>query len=93
MQGLKSASPPQKPLPRNWARWLHWPLVWDGEGTIDVAEEKRLTDLLLTTPRLANDVLNCEDEIEEIAKGFVDYNSALFIGRNTMWPLALEGAA
>ena len=62
------------------------------KGTIDVAEEKRLTDLLLTTPRLANDVLNCEGEIEEIAKGFVDYNSALFIGRNTMWPLALEGA-
>jgi glucosamine--fructose-6-phosphate aminotransferase (isomerizing) len=62
------------------------------KGTIDEAEEKRLTDLLLTTPRLANDVLNCEDEIEEIAKSFVDYNSALFIGRNTMWPLALEGA-
>ena len=62
------------------------------KGTIDEAKEKRLTDLLLTTPRLANDVLNCEDEIEEVAKGFVDYNSALFIGRNTMWPLALEGA-
>ena len=62
------------------------------KGTIDAAEEARLTDLLLTTPRLANDVLNCEDEIEEIAKGFADYNSALFIGRNTMWPLALEGA-
>jgi glucosamine--fructose-6-phosphate aminotransferase (isomerizing) len=62
------------------------------KGTIDEAEEKRLTGLLLTTPRLANDVLNCEDEIEEIAKGFADYNSALFIGRNTMWPLALEGA-
>ena len=62
------------------------------KDTIDTAEEARLTGLLLTTPRLANDVLNCEDEIEEIAKGFVDYNSALFIGRNTMWPLALEGA-
>lgn len=62
------------------------------KGTIDEAEEKRLTDLLLTTPRLANGVLDCEDEIEEIARGFVDYNSALFIGRNTMWPLALEGA-
>ena len=62
------------------------------KGTIDEAEEKRLTDLLLTTPRLANEVLNCEDDIEEIAKSFVDYSSALFIGRNTMWPLALEGA-
>mgnify|MGYP001159641135 FL=1 len=62
------------------------------KDTIDAAEEARLTDLLLTTPRLANDVLNCEDQIEEIAKTFVDYSSALFIGRNTMWPLALEGA-
>ena len=62
------------------------------KGTIDEAEEARLSDLLLTTPRLANDVLACEDQIEEIAKGFVDYTSALFIGRNTMWPLALEGA-
>lgn len=60
--------------------------------TIDAAEGARLTDLLLTTPRLANDVLGCEDQIEDIARGFVDYTSALFIGRNTMWPLALEGA-
>ena len=60
--------------------------------TIDKAEEERLTDLLMTTPRLANDVLNREQQIEEIAKGFVDYSSALFIGRATMWPLALEGA-
>lgn len=62
------------------------------KGTIDADEEARLSDLLLTTPRLANDVLAREGQIEEIAKGFTDYSSALFIGRNTMWPLALEGA-
>ena len=62
------------------------------KGTIDAVEEARLADLLLTTPRLANEVLNCEDQIEEIAKGLVDFSSALFIGRSTMWPLALEGA-
>ena len=62
------------------------------KGTIDAAEEARLSDLLLTTPRLANDVLARKGQIEEIAKGFTDYSSALFIGRNTMWPLALEGA-
>ena len=62
------------------------------KGTIDAAEEARLSDLLLTTPRLANDVLARKGQIEEIAKGFMDYSSALFIGRNTMWPLALEGA-
>ena len=62
------------------------------KGTIDAGEEARLSDLLLTTPRLANDVLAREAQIEEIGKGFKDYSSALFIGRNTMWPLALEGA-
>jgi glucosamine--fructose-6-phosphate aminotransferase (isomerizing) len=62
------------------------------KGTIDAGEEARLSDLLLTTPRLANDVLARKGQIEEIAKGFTDYSSALFIGRNTMWPLALEGA-
>ena len=62
------------------------------KGTIDGAEEKRPDRFAADDTALANDVLNCEDEIEEIAKGFVDYNSALFIGRNTMWPLALEGA-
>jgi glucosamine--fructose-6-phosphate aminotransferase (isomerizing) len=60
--------------------------------TISAEEESRLTDLLLSTPRLANDVLACEGQIEEIAKGFTDYTSALFIGRATMYPLALEGA-
>jgi glucosamine--fructose-6-phosphate aminotransferase (isomerizing) len=62
------------------------------KGTIDAGEEARLSDLLLTTPRLANEVLAREAQIEEIGKGFKDYSSALFIGRNTMWPLALEGA-
>ncbi|NCF79026.1 MAG: glutamine--fructose-6-phosphate transaminase (isomerizing) [Alphaproteobacteria bacterium] len=62
------------------------------KGTMDAAEEARLSDLLLTTPRLANEVLAREGQIKEIAKGFTDYSSALFIGRNTMWPLALEGA-
>lgn len=62
------------------------------KNTISAEEESRLTDLLLTTPRLANQVLGCEEQIEEIARGFVDYNTALFIGRSTMWPLALEGA-
>ena len=62
------------------------------KNTITAEEEGRLTDLLLTTPRLANEVLACESQIEDIAKSFTDYTSALFIGRSTMYPLALEGA-
>jgi glucosamine--fructose-6-phosphate aminotransferase (isomerizing) len=61
-------------------------------GTIDAAEEARLCDLLLSTPRLANEVLAKEAHIETIAQGFADTYSALYIGRATMYPLALEGA-
>lgn len=62
------------------------------KDTINADEEARLTDLLLSTPRLANDVLAREGQVEEIAKGFTEYSSALFIGRAAMYPLALEGA-
>jgi len=62
------------------------------KDTISAEEEARLCNLLLSTPRLTNEVLADESHIEEIARGFVDTNSALYIGRATMFPLALEGA-
>jgi glucosamine--fructose-6-phosphate aminotransferase (isomerizing) len=62
------------------------------KDTISAEEEARLCNLLLSTPRLTNEVLAEESHIEEIARGFVDTNSALYIGRATMFPLALEGA-
>ena len=51
-----------------------------------------MVDLLLSAPRLSNSVLDCEDEIEGLAKQISTATSALFIGRATMYPLALEGA-
>ena len=63
------------------------------KGTIDREEEARLTDLLMATPRQANDVLACEEQIEAIAKGFTDYTSALFIGRATHGPAGAGGRA
>ena len=62
------------------------------KNTISEAEEARLCDLLLTTPRLCDEVLQSEPAIEAIARGFVNTHSALFIGRAEMFPLALEGA-
>ena len=59
------------------------------KNTISADDEARLCNLLLTTPRLANEVLAGEAHIEDIARGFVDTNSALYIGRATMFPLAL----
>ena len=62
------------------------------QQTLCADEEARLVDLLLSTPRLSNSVLDCEDEIEGLAKQISTATSALFIGRATMYPLALEGA-
>ncbi len=62
------------------------------QQTLCADKEARLVDLLLSTPRLFNSVLDCEDEIEGLAKQISTATSALFIGRATMYPLALEGA-
>ena len=62
------------------------------QQTLCAGEEARLVDLLLSTPRLSNSVLDCEDEIEVLGKQISTATSALFIGRATMYPLALEGA-
>ncbi|MEC8586036.1 MAG: glutamine--fructose-6-phosphate transaminase (isomerizing) [Pseudomonadota bacterium] len=62
------------------------------QKTLCADKEARLVDLLLSTPRLSNTVLDCEDEIVGLAKQISTATSALFIGRATMYPLALEGA-
>ena len=62
------------------------------QNTLSAADEHHFTDLLLQTPRLANDVLATEPQIAAIASNFGETSSALFMGRATMYPLALEGA-
>ena len=62
------------------------------QQTLCADKEAHLVGLLLSTPRLSNSVLDCEDEIEGLAKQISTATSALFIGRATMYPLALEGA-
>jgi glucosamine--fructose-6-phosphate aminotransferase (isomerizing) len=60
--------------------------------TITAEEEARLCELLLSSPRLCDEVLQSEAQIQEIARSFSDTHSSLFIGRAEMYPLALEGA-
>ncbi len=56
-------------------------------------EEQKLVAALSQTPLIVHDILkHSEAHIQEIAAGFIHYNSALFIGRKTSFPLALEGA-
>ena len=62
------------------------------QQTLCADKEARLVDLLLSTPRLSNSVLDCEDEIEGLAKQISTATIAVCIGRGTLYPLALEGA-
>lgn len=61
-------------------------------GAVLEKEEAKLVDALLATPRQANAVLECEDEIIKIAAQIMTATSALFMGRGHVYPLALEGA-
>lgn len=58
----------------------------------DAALEKELTEQLQHLPALIRDVLHKDDELKEWAKSFVAKQHALFLGRGSLYPIALEGA-
>jgi glucosamine--fructose-6-phosphate aminotransferase (isomerizing) len=55
-------------------------------------DEQNLVRHLRTLPNLVTDVLNQDAAIREIAERFVDKHHALFLGRSTAHPIAMEGA-
>ena len=61
-------------------------------GQIDVAEEKRLSNLLLEVPRHMVTVLNQEQKIEEMGQEIAKAQDVLYLGRGLHYPTALEGA-
>ncbi|HMQ92392.1 MAG TPA: glutamine--fructose-6-phosphate transaminase (isomerizing) [Amaricoccus sp.] len=61
-------------------------------GTLDAAEEARLVTVLCGAPGLLARALALEPQIAEIAKDIAKARDILFLGRGTMYPLALEGA-
>jgi glucosamine--fructose-6-phosphate aminotransferase (isomerizing) len=54
--------------------------------------EKELVDELHALPRQVEVVLQLSDDIKQMAESFADKNNALFLGRGTFYPVALEGA-
>jgi glucosamine--fructose-6-phosphate aminotransferase (isomerizing) len=54
--------------------------------------EKHITQGLQKLPNLIQNALMHEQEIQDIAQAFADKQHALFLGRGTMFPIALEGA-
>ncbi len=55
-------------------------------------EEEKLVKQLLSLPSRVNQVLEHKDTIELIAKDFADKHHALFLGRGSFLPVAMEGA-
>lgn len=55
-------------------------------------QEQRIVQGLQKLPNLINSALEQENTIKDIAKLFADKQHALFLGRGTMYPIALEGA-
>ena len=56
------------------------------------AEEVRISREITALPGLLNAALATDDAIGDLAEELADSQSAIFIGRDTMFPLALEGA-
>jgi glucosamine--fructose-6-phosphate aminotransferase (isomerizing) len=58
----------------------------------DKALEKRLIGMLESVPGRVNHVLQLDDQIARLAERFVTKHHALYLGRGTMLPIAMEGA-
>jgi len=62
------------------------------KNTINKKKEKEIVDGLKRLPGLISDALLQESQIKKLAIRFKDKNSALFLGRGTMYAIAMEGA-
>ena len=61
-------------------------------GTIDAAEEARLVGLLQQAPRRLAEALALEGQIDVMAQEIAKARDVLYLGRGSMYPLAMEGA-
>lgn len=61
-------------------------------GAISQEKETELTQALTEVPSRANDVLNHDARLKDIATQVADARDVLYLGRGTSYPIALEGA-
>jgi len=61
-------------------------------GAISGAEEARLSNAIAEVPSRAAEVLNGDEAIQALAAEVAEARDVLYIGRNTGYPIALEGA-
>ena len=61
-------------------------------GHVTREEERALVRQLSEAPKLANQTLKLSAQIEKLARELSHYKHVLYLGRDTNYPLALEGA-
>jgi glucosamine--fructose-6-phosphate aminotransferase (isomerizing) len=61
-------------------------------GAIDAETEKTLVSQLIALPGLIAEAIRRESDIEDLARDLAKCGDALYLGRGTSYPLALEGA-
>jgi len=59
---------------------------------LDEAGEQTLVEELQQLPRLMDEALELDGAIETLSERFADKHHALFLGRGTSYPVAMEGA-
>lgn len=61
-------------------------------GTISSEQERAMVRSLSEVPRFATQVLKLEGLIEQVSRELSHYKHVLYLGRDTNYPLAMEGA-
>jgi glucosamine--fructose-6-phosphate aminotransferase (isomerizing) len=61
-------------------------------GELSTADEQKLVRALIEVPRLMADALKLEPQIEKMSQDLAHVRHALYLGRGTSFPIALEGA-
>ncbi len=61
-------------------------------GTISAEEERQLVRDITEAPKYINQALKQEAEIEKVAQDLQKVKHCLYLGRDTSYPLAMEGA-
>jgi glutamine---fructose-6-phosphate transaminase (isomerizing) len=61
-------------------------------GVLSAADEARLVQALVETPRHMSEALAMEPQIERLARDLAKSRNVFYLGRGTSFPLALEGA-
>jgi glucosamine--fructose-6-phosphate aminotransferase (isomerizing) len=66
--------------------------VGRARGVLSAQQEAELVHDLSEAPKFANQALKLEQEIQKIASNLAKVKHVLYLGRDTNYPLALEGA-